>query len=160
MVFAFATFGIVLAIILGVYWLLVVRPESAQESAVLARIGGQAKAAKMAALLKAPQRLSDMHSLDYVLARAGRIVEPFQRTIDPGIKLEPLTVRINPGPRGMTWKGERLVSTGAGLEARIVKVLLGVTPPPGAGLTTETATNPATLSWSAESWRLIWESLI
>ena len=34
MVFAFATFGLVLGIILGVYWLLIVRPESAQESAV------------------------------------------------------------------------------------------------------------------------------
>ena len=33
MVFAFVTFGLVLGIILGVYWLLIVRPESAQESA-------------------------------------------------------------------------------------------------------------------------------
>ena len=95
MVFAFATFGIVLAIILGVYWLLVVRPESARESAVLARIGGQAKAAKMAALMKAPQRLSDMHSLDYVLARAGRIVEPFQRTIEQsGLKVTVGTILL------------------------------------------------------------------
>ena len=30
MVFAFATFGLVLGIILGVYWLLIVRPESAE----------------------------------------------------------------------------------------------------------------------------------
>ena len=75
MVFAFATFGLVLGIILGVYWLLVVRPESAQESAVRARIGGTSQAiAKTAALLKAPQRLSDMQSLDDVLARAGRLV--------------------------------------------------------------------------------------
>jgi tight adherence protein B len=95
MVFAFATFGIVLGIILGVYWLLLVRPEAAQESAVLARIGGQAKTAKKAALLKAPQRLSDMHSLDYVLARAGRMVEPLQRAIDQsGLKVTPGTILL------------------------------------------------------------------
>jgi len=88
MVFAFATFAIVLGIILGVYWGLVVRPETAQESAVLARIGGPAKTAKAAALLKAPQRLSDMRLLDSLLARAGRIVEPLQRSIDQsGLKV-------------------------------------------------------------------------
>jgi tight adherence protein B len=88
MVFALATFAIVLGIILGVYWLLLVRPEAAQESAVRARIGGTSKAAKTAALLKAPQRLSDMHVLDNLLARAGRFVEPLQRTIDQsGLKV-------------------------------------------------------------------------
>ena len=88
MVFVYATFGIVLAIILGIYWLLVVRPETARESAVVARIGTSAKAAKVAALLKRPERLSEMHSLDYLLARAGRIVEPVQRTIEQsGLKL-------------------------------------------------------------------------
>jgi tight adherence protein B len=93
MVFAFATFGIVLAIILGVYWLLVVRPETARESAVVARIGTTAKAAKVAALLKRPERLSEMHSLDYLLARAGRVVDPLQRTIEQsGLKITPGTL--------------------------------------------------------------------
>ena len=88
MVFVFATFGIVFAIILGVYWLMVVRPETARESAVVARIGTTAKAAKVAALLKAPERLSEMHALDYLLARAGRVVDPVQRTIEQsGLKL-------------------------------------------------------------------------
>jgi tight adherence protein B len=82
MVFVLATFVIVLAIILGIYWLMLVRPETAEESAVLARVGGTTKAAKTAALLKAPQRLSDMHSLDYLLARAGRVVQPLQRSLD------------------------------------------------------------------------------
>jgi tight adherence protein B len=88
MALVFATFGIVLGIILGVYWLMVVRPETAQDSAVVARIGGTVKAAKTAALLKAPQRLSDVHSLDYLLARAGRLVSPVQHTIDQsGLKV-------------------------------------------------------------------------
>ena len=89
MVFAFATFGLVLGIILGVYWLLVVRPESARGSAVVARIGGTSTTiTKTAALLKAPQRLSDMRSLDKVLARAGGLVTPLQRSIDQsGLKV-------------------------------------------------------------------------
>ena len=33
------TFGLVLGIIFGVYWLLVIRPELAQEAALRARIG-------------------------------------------------------------------------------------------------------------------------
>ena len=93
MVFVFATFGIVLAIVLGVYWLFVVRPETAQESAVVARIGTRAKAAKVAAILKAPDRLSDMQALDYLLARAGRVVDPLQRTIEQsGMKVTPGTL--------------------------------------------------------------------
>src|SRR5688572_17556022 len=88
MVFAFTTFGLVLGIILGVYWLLIVRPETTRESAVVARIGGTTTIAKTAALLKAPQRLSDMQSLDHVLARAGRLVAPLQRSIDQsGLKV-------------------------------------------------------------------------
>jgi tight adherence protein B len=87
MILVFATFVIVLGILLGVYWLMLVRPEAAEGSAVLARVGGTSKAAKTAALLKAPQRLSDMQLLDYLLARAGRLVSPLQRTIDQsGVK--------------------------------------------------------------------------
>ena len=88
MAFVLATFVIVLGIILGIYWLLLVRPETAEDSAVLARVGGTTKAAKAVALLKGPQRLSDMHSLDYLLARAGRLVDPLQRSIDQsGLKV-------------------------------------------------------------------------
>ena len=89
MVFAFATFVVVLGIILGLYWLLIVRPESSRESAVVARIGGPTTpTAKRTALLKAPQRLSDMQLLDKVLARAGRLVAPLQLSIDQsGLKL-------------------------------------------------------------------------
>ena len=39
MLLALGTFGLVLGIIFGVYWLLVMRPEMAQEAALRARIG-------------------------------------------------------------------------------------------------------------------------
>jgi tight adherence protein B len=82
MLLAIATFGIVLGIIFGVYWLLVVRPETAEESAVRARIGKTGQAAKVAALLKERERLSDLRPLDQLLARSGRLIAPLQRTID------------------------------------------------------------------------------
>lgn len=88
MIFALATFVIVLGIIFGVYWLAIVRPEMAGESAVRARIGKRGQAAKVAALLKAPERLSDLRALDILLNRSGRLVTPLQRTIDQsGLKV-------------------------------------------------------------------------
>lgn len=88
MTFVLATFVIVLGIILGVYWLLLVRPERAEDSAVVARVGRTTKAAAVGALLKAPQRLSEMHALDYLLVRVGGLAAPLQRTIDQsGLKL-------------------------------------------------------------------------
>lgn len=88
MTFVLATFVIVLGIILGVYWLLLVRPERAEDSAVVARVGRTTKAATVGALLKAPQRLSEMHALDYLLVRVGGLAAPLQRTIDQsGLKL-------------------------------------------------------------------------
>ena len=56
---------------------------------MVARIGGTTTATtKTAALLKAPQRLSEMQSLDNILARAGGLVAPLQRTIDQsGLKV-------------------------------------------------------------------------
>ena len=81
MVFAFATFGIVLAIILGVYWLLVVRPESARESAVLARIGGQAKAGGITSLVPYFGRVTKAYLI-------GDATEAFAATLDGKVALE------------------------------------------------------------------------
>lgn len=83
MSFAFATFGLILGIIFGLYWLLVVRPEMAEEAAVLARIGKATDTShRVGALLKSPERLSDLGILDRLLVRSGRLVEPLQRTIE------------------------------------------------------------------------------
>ena len=89
MLVAVATFGLVLGIIFGLYWLLVLRPEMAQEAAVRARIGGKAtKVTKAAALLKAPERLSTLPALDRLLMPVGRVAEPLQRTIaQSGLKI-------------------------------------------------------------------------
>ena len=89
-----ATFGLVLGIIFGVYWLLVVRPEMAEESAIRARIGGKSsKIAKSAALLKTPERLSNLPALDRLLMRMARVVGPLQLAIaQSGLKVTLATI--------------------------------------------------------------------
>jgi tight adherence protein B len=96
MFLAVTTFGLVLGIIFGVYWLLVVRPEMAQEAAVRARIGSKStQIAKAAALLKTPERLSELPALDRLLAPMTRVTEPLQRTISQsGLKVTLGTVLL------------------------------------------------------------------
>lgn len=93
---AFGTFGLVLGIIFGVYWLLVIRPEMAQEAAIRARIGGKStQIAKAAALLKSPERLSNVPTLDRLLTPLGRVAAPLQRTItQSGLKVTLGTVLL------------------------------------------------------------------
>lgn len=89
MLFAVGTFGLILGLIFGLYWWLVVRPEMAEEAAVVARIGRAADLGKRkAALLRAPDRLSDLALFDRLLVHSGRFVEPLQRTIEQsGLKV-------------------------------------------------------------------------
>jgi tight adherence protein B len=89
MLLVVGTFGLVLGIIFGVYWLLVIRPEMAQEAAMRARIGEKSvQVAKTWALLKAPDRLSDLPTLDRLLIPMTRVTAPLQRTIaQSGLKV-------------------------------------------------------------------------
>jgi tight adherence protein B len=96
MIFALATFGIVLGIIFGMYWLLVVRPELADETAIRARIGKSTGSTKLAAALqKGPERMSDLGPFDRLLVRSGRVVEPLQQTIEQsGLKVTVGTILL------------------------------------------------------------------
>jgi tight adherence protein B len=89
MLLAVGTFGLVLGIIFGVYWLLVIRPEMAQEAAMRARIGKKSgQVVKAVALLKTPDRLSDLPTLDRLLVPMARVTAPLQRTIaQSGLKV-------------------------------------------------------------------------
>jgi tight adherence protein B len=89
MLLVLGTFALVLGIIFGVYWLLVVRPEMAQEAAVRARIGEKSpQVAKAVALLKTPEKLSDLPTLDRLLIPMARVTAPLQRTIaQSGLKV-------------------------------------------------------------------------
>ena len=91
------TFGLVLAIIFGLYWLFVDRPELQEASVLRGRIGKAAAAGKLPkALLNDPTRLSDVGAFDRVLHRSGQLVEPLQRLISQaGMKVTVATVLLS-----------------------------------------------------------------
>ena len=79
------TFGLVLAIFVGVYWLIVLRPEDAEQAALrrrlkLSRGGVTSTAAPGLVREKAP--LSDIAILDAFLHASDRISKPAQRLLD------------------------------------------------------------------------------
>lgn len=89
MAFVVGTFVLVLAIVGGLYWILVERPQARQEVAVRRRVRKVTVASKLTkALTKDRERLSDMHFLDAVLSRSGQMVRPLQLTIaQSGLKV-------------------------------------------------------------------------
>src|SRR4030095_11585308 len=76
-------------------------------------------------------------ALPNVVARAA----PFHCTTDDGTKLVPVTVSVTPAAPTPTLLGETLATVGAGFE--IDSVAMPEVPPPGAGVTTVTAAEPA-----------------
>jgi tight adherence protein B len=89
MVFALATFFLILAIIFGLYWIFIARPEDAEGNAIRGRIGKATEVKKLTKdLQKAPERLSDLGILNRLLVRSGQLTVPLQRTIDQsGLKV-------------------------------------------------------------------------
>jgi len=82
MLLVVGTFALVLGIIFGLYWLLVVRPEMTQQATLRTRIGEKSpQVAKAVALLKTPEKLSDLAILDRLLIPVARVATPIQRTI-------------------------------------------------------------------------------
>jgi tight adherence protein B len=84
------TFVVVLAIVLGAYFALVVRPESFERSKLLGRLGKT----KSTGVLKAQQlerpveRLSDVRAMQVVLSRAKGISGPLDRLVtQSGLKM-------------------------------------------------------------------------
>jgi tight adherence protein B len=77
------TFLLVLAIILGMYWALVFRPEHATESALRRRLGHTVKVRQEAAKVEREKgRLSSMPLLNYLLSSRADLVAPVSRLID------------------------------------------------------------------------------
>jgi tight adherence protein B len=83
------TFVLVLGIVFGLYWLLVLRAEMAQEATMRARLGEKsAQVTTAGALLKERQRLSDLLILERLLIPMSRVSMPLQRSIaQSGLKV-------------------------------------------------------------------------
>jgi tight adherence protein B len=80
------TFILVVAIIWGVYWLVVLRPESAEQRALQKRLKTSARREAVLkgapGLLRPDAPLSEIAVLDRLLRQANRISNPVQRLID------------------------------------------------------------------------------
>jgi tight adherence protein B len=100
MVIAAFVFIVAFTVMLAVYWLLMVRPEQAEHSALTRRLsttpglsGGAAASAGWGAggsLLREPIRLSKIPVLERLLAGVGQMVDPLQKRIArAGLRVTP-----------------------------------------------------------------------
>jgi len=89
MIFVAGTFIVVIAIIGGLYWMLVEHPQVQAETAVRQRVRKVALTNQFKkALMKDRERLSDVGFIDALLARCGELVHPLQLTIhQSGLKV-------------------------------------------------------------------------
>ena len=78
---AIAVFAVVLGIVLGAYWLLIVRPESGERESIQKRLRQPRKIRLLAKLEKDPEKLSAVGSVDTVLVRLESFSTPLQRLI-------------------------------------------------------------------------------
>ena len=81
MLIVLTTFLLVLGIVLGAYWLFVLRDEDTSQRALRRRLRVTKKSAANPALLRQSQPLSQVSSLDRVLRRSEAIVGPLNRQI-------------------------------------------------------------------------------
>ena len=77
------TFVLVFAIVAGIYWAFVDRPDAQEASLVRRRLRKAAGPSQLTkALLNEPTRLSDLGILDRALQASGGLVHPLQRLIE------------------------------------------------------------------------------
>jgi tight adherence protein B len=89
MLIAAGTFAIVIAVIVGIYWAVLVRPEDRAQSDLRKRLKGSRQAIAMRLeLVKQVEHLSHVPILNGVLTRVSGTVGPLQRTIsESGVNL-------------------------------------------------------------------------
>jgi tight adherence protein B len=93
------TFVLIVGIVYGIYWVFVERAESQEQDALRKRLKRSPKSRTgVAALLKTPDKLSDVHAIDVLLGSAGHLVGPLQRTIaQSGVKITVSSVFLASG---------------------------------------------------------------
>jgi tight adherence protein B len=97
MEYVIGTFVAVLAIVGGLYWMFVERPEAEDQRAVRRRLKrGVVSGLVTKAVAKDEERLSDLSAFDRVLSRAGGMVSPLQLLIQQsGVKVTVGTVILS-----------------------------------------------------------------
>jgi hypothetical protein len=82
-IFVLGTFVVILSLVLGAYWLFVLRLEQSDESALRKRLQPNpvTTASKGVRLLKPLEQLSNVEHLNSALGRMNRVIAPLQRDI-------------------------------------------------------------------------------
>jgi tight adherence protein B len=83
MVFVVGTFVVVMLLVLGIYWIMLERPETREQGALMKRLRATAgsKAAKRIDFVKQAEKLSALKSLDAVLARTKGVAGSLQKLL-------------------------------------------------------------------------------
>ncbi|MGE0460831.1 MAG: type II secretion system F family protein [Vicinamibacterales bacterium] len=81
MTIVLATFVVALALVFGAYWALVMRPESAERSATVARLGDYRPTKESVSLVVDEARLSHIPLLDRLLRRRRDVAGPVERLL-------------------------------------------------------------------------------
>lgn len=76
-----AVFVVAFGVVLGGYWLFIVRPEAREERVLRKRLQTQRRSVLATALTKATEQLSAVALLDKTLARSRSLVEPVRKLI-------------------------------------------------------------------------------
>jgi len=85
------TFLVILGIVLGAYYMFVMRPEAGDRAKLLGRLGGRetdADAMKLGTLERPDKHLSEVHAIQALLSRASGISGPLDRMVtQSGLKI-------------------------------------------------------------------------
>lgn len=124
------TFVAVLTVILGSYWVFVVRPEEQARATVKGRLNVAAKRRIIrTGLLKEVERLSEVRALELALARAGALVEPLNRTIkQAGLNTNVAVILLTSGCAAMAAALGALMLTGILWVAAVAASVAAIAP--------------------------------
>ena len=88
-----AVFALILAIILGTYWLFVLRVEDQEDQALKRRLKSARIPRDKTGFVKARENLSSVDALDKLLARSDHVADPIRRLITrSGLKVNVGTI--------------------------------------------------------------------
>jgi tight adherence protein B len=97
---ALITFAATFFLVVGAYWLFVLRPDEAESAALRKRLKaeGGPKIRKELVILKPAEKLSGVGTLNTLLEQMGRIVAPLQRDLNmAGMKITVATLLLSAG---------------------------------------------------------------
>ena len=129
-----ATFGAMFGLIVGAYWLFVLRVDQAEGAALRKRLKADRTPAVQRdfKILKPTEKLSGVVTLNNLLTQMGRVTDPLQRNLQQaGMKITVATLLLSAGVLVLVgflvvdyWTGNRLFGLAAGVLAGMIPFLV------------------------------------